>query len=122
MARMVQPGFAALIALLLASVAIPLVMLGVSSILHPRGGKELKYLTYESGEIPVGNAWIQYNVRYYLFALIFVVFDVESVFLYPWAVAYNQLGLFAFVEAMIFVGILTLGLVYAWRKGALEWA
>jgi NAD(P)H-quinone oxidoreductase subunit 3 len=119
---MVQPGFAALLALLIASVAVPLVILGVSALVHPRGGKELKFLTYESGEIPVGTAWIQYNVRYYLFALIFVVFDVESVFLYPWAVAYNELGLFAFVEAMIFVAILALGLVYAWRKGALEWA
>ena len=119
---MAQPGFAALLALLIASVAVPLIILGVSAVLHPRGSTELKLLTYESGEIPVGTAWIQYNVRYYVFALIFVIFDVESVFLYPWAVAYNQLGLFAFVEAMLFVGILVLGLVYAWKKGALEWA
>lgn len=119
---MAQPGFAALLAILIASVAVPLIILGVSAVLHPRGEKDLKLMTYESGEIPVGTAWIQYNVRYYQFALIFVVFDVETVFLYPWAVAYGQLGLFAFIEAMIFVGILTLGLIYAWKKGALEWA
>jgi len=118
---MVQPGFAALLAILIASIGVPLLILGMSAVLHPRGSKPLKVMTYESGEIPVGSAWIQYNVRYYLFALIFVVFDVESVFLYPWAVAYQQLGLFAFVEAMIFVAILAVGLIYAWKKGALEW-
>lgn len=118
---MLQSGFIALLAMTIASIVVPLVILGVSALIHPRGGKDLKYLTYESGEIPVGTAWIQYNVRYYLLALVFVVFDVETVFLYPWAVAYKQVGFFAFVEAMLFLAILAIGLVYAWRKGALEW-
>ncbi len=118
---MLQSGYVALLAMALASFLVPVLMLGISAVIHPRGSKDLKFLTYESGQIPVGSAWIQYNVRYYLLALIFVVFDVETVFLYPWAVAYQQVGFFAFVEAMIFLAILALGLVYAWRKGALEW-
>ena len=71
---------------------------------------------------PIGGAWIQFNIRYYRFALVVVIFDVEVVFLYPWAVAFNQLGLLAFVEVLIFIGILVVGLVYAWKKGALEWS
>jgi NAD(P)H-quinone oxidoreductase subunit 3 len=69
----------------------------------------------------VGTAWVQIRVSFYLFAILFVIFDVETVFLYPWAVAYRQLGLFAFVEMLLFVAILLVGLAYAWRKGALEW-
>jgi NADH:ubiquinone oxidoreductase subunit 3 (subunit A) len=71
--------------------------------------------------VPIGDAHVRYNVRYYLFALLFVVFDVEAVFLYPWAAAYRQLGLYAFVEAMIFMAILAVGYAYAWRKRAMEW-
>jgi NAD(P)H-quinone oxidoreductase subunit 3 len=71
--------------------------------------------------VPVGDALVRYNVRYYLFALLFVVFDVEAVFLYPWAVAYRGLGVYAFVEALIFIAILFVGYVYAWRKRAMEW-
>jgi NADH-quinone oxidoreductase subunit A len=70
---------------------------------------------------PIGDSWIRFNTRYYLFALLFVVFDVEAVFLYPWAVAYRQLGLYAFVEMAIFIGILLIGYLYAWNKKALEW-
>ena len=87
---------------------------------HPEGVE--RRLTYESGMEPIGGAWIQFNIRYYMFALVFVIFDVETVFLYPWAVAFSQLGLLAFVEALIFIAILVVGLVYAWRKGALEWS
>jgi len=70
----------------------------------------------------MGDAWIQFQIRYYMFALIFVIFDIETVFLYPWAMSFNELGLAAFIEALIFVFILIIGLVYAWRKGALEWS
>jgi len=70
----------------------------------------------------MGESWIQFEIRYYMFALVFVVFDVETVFLYPWAMSFDQLGLLAFIEAFIFVVILIVGLVYAWRKGALEWS
>ncbi len=80
-----------------------------------------KTTTYECGVDPVGPAWVQFNSRYYLFALLFVVFDVEAVFLYPWAVAYRQLGLYAFTEMVVFIGILLVGYAYAWKKRALEW-
>ena len=69
----------------------------------------------------IGKTWVQFNFRYYFFALLFVLFDIEVVFLYPWAVAYQKLGLFALVEMVVFIGILMVGYVYAWRKGALEW-
>ena len=81
----------------------------------------LKYTTYECGEVPVGQSWVQFNLRFYVYALLFLVFDVEVAFIIPWAVVFKELGLFAFVEMMIFIWILILGLAYAWRKGALEW-
>lgn len=80
-----------------------------------------KTTTYECGEEPVGNAWIQFNMRYYLFALIFVIFDVEVIFLYPWAVTFKEMGLFSFLEMVVFLGVLVIGLAYAWKKGALKW-
>ena len=69
----------------------------------------------------IGDIWVQFKVQYYIFALIFVVFDIETVFIYPWAVAYKQIGLFALLEMIVFILILVMGLAYAWRKGALEW-
>jgi NAD(P)H-quinone oxidoreductase subunit 3 len=101
---------------------VPILALTASKFLRPRNGGPERQTTYESGMEPIGGAWIQFNIRYYMFALVFVVFDVETVFLYPWAVAFNQLGLLAFVEALIFIAILVVALVYAWRKGALEWS
>lgn len=93
-----------------------------SEIVRPRRQGVERRTTYESGMEPIGGAWIQFNIRYYMFSLVFVIFDVETVFLYPWAVAFSQLGLLAFAEALIFIAILVVGLVYAWRKGALEWS
>lgn len=81
-----------------------------------------KLTSYESGIEPIGEACIQFQIRYYMFALVFVVFDVETVFLYPWAMGFYDLGILSFVEALIFILILIVGLVYAWRKGALEWS
>ncbi len=101
---------------------VPVLALAVSYLLSPRKQGSLRQTTYESGIDPLGQAWIQFNIRYYMFALVFVIFDVETVFLYPWAVAFHRLGLLAFVEALIFIAILVIGLVYAWRKGALEWS
>lgn len=77
--------------------------------------------TYECGIETSGTSWIQFNVGYYLFALIFLVFDVELVFMYPWAVVVKQVGMVAFVEILVFMFILFMGLLYAWRKGALRW-
>ncbi|MGI9859784.1 NADH-quinone oxidoreductase subunit A [Moorella naiadis] len=80
-----------------------------------------KLATYECGLETQGPTWIQFKVSYFLYALIFLLFDVETVFLYPWAVRFQALGLFAFAEMIIFIGILVLGLWYAWREGALKW-
>ena len=96
--------------------------LGLQFILSPRknkGGDKL--LSYECGEIPEGSAWVQFNIRFYVIALIFLIFDVEIVFLFPWAVVYQELGLLAFIEAFIFVTILVVGFVYVWVKGDLDW-
>jgi NAD(P)H-quinone oxidoreductase subunit 3 len=101
---------------------VPVLALGASKIVRPKGTGAEKRTTYESGMEPIGGAWIQFNIRYYMFALVFVIFDVETVFLYPWAVAFHRLGVLAFIEALIFIAILVIALVYAWRKGALEWS
>ncbi len=101
---------------------VPVLALGASALVRPKSNRMIRLTTYESGMEPIGGAWIQFNVRYYMFALVFVIFDVETVFLYPWAVAFHQLGLLAFIEALVFIAILVVALVYAWRKGALEWS
>ena len=90
-------------------------------LLAPKKPNPLKQSTYECGIETVGDTWIQFKVQYYIYALVFVVFDVEAVFLFPIAAAYDQLTLFAAFEVVIFVLILTVGLGYAWSKGALEW-
>lgn len=92
-----------------------------SNLIAPRRPGGIKNTPYECGEIPIGQAWIQYNVGYYLFGLLFLVFDVESAFLMAWAVAFRHVGLVGFVEIVIFLAVLIVGLIYAWRKGALEW-
>lgn len=118
----VLDGYDAFLGFLLIAAAVPVLALVTNKLVAPKSRTGERDLTYESGMEPIGGAWIQFNIRYYMFALVFVVFDVETVFLYPWAVAFNQLGLFAFVEALIFIAILVIALVYAWRKGALEWS
>ncbi len=87
----------------------------------PRKSNPIKVQTYECGIETVGETWVQFRAQYYIFALVFLIFDVETVFLYPWAVAFDKLPLFAVVEGVIFILILAAGLIYAWRKGALEW-
>ena len=87
----------------------------------PHEPSELKSSTYECGERPIGEPWVRFRVGYYIFALAFVIFDVESVFLYPWAVVIRELGWYGLVQMGVFVGILLLGLLYAWRKGVLSW-
>ena len=95
--------------------------LGVSRLVAPHKPGGIKNETYECGEKTLGSARIQFNVGYYLFALLFLVFDVEAAFLYPWAAAFRETGIAGFIEALIFILILAAALVYAWRKGALEW-
>ena len=89
--------------------------------IRPSRFSEEKLTTYECGENPTGSAWIQFNIRFYVFALIFIVFDVEAVFLLPWAVVFRRIGMLAFVEGLVFLAILVVALVYVWRKGDLEW-
>jgi NADH-quinone oxidoreductase subunit A len=116
-----RAGFLLLFALLFP--LIPIVASVVFGLfkLRPKRPDPIKEDTYECGVETEGDALGQFHVRYYVIALLFVLFDVEAVFLYPWAVAYRQLGLFAFVEALIFIAILLIGYVYAWRRRALEW-
>ena len=80
-----------------------------------------KLTTYECGEEPVGDSWVRFNIRFYVVGLIFLIFDVEVVFLFPWALVYRSLGMYAFVEMMIFLAILLVGYAYVWAKGDLEW-
>jgi NADH-quinone oxidoreductase subunit A len=109
-----------LVFILLGAVTVAL-MLGVSRLLQPRDQTAVKLSTYECGEVPFGSSWVQFNIRFYVIALIFIVFDVEVALLYPWAVIFQRLGLLAFVEALIFIVILMAGLAYVWKEGDLDW-
>jgi NADH-quinone oxidoreductase subunit A len=93
-----------------------------SKLLHPKKFNVVKLEPYECGIEPATDARDRYSVRYYLVAMLFVIFDVETVFLFPWAVIMDRLLLFGFIEMLVFLFILVVGYVYAWRKGALEWA
>ena len=108
------------------AIGVPISMLMMSSMagrigLRPNNPTEIKSDTYECGVEPIGGRWELFNFRYYMFAILFVIFDVEVVFLYPWAAKFQQLELFALIEMAVFVGILLVGLAYAWRKNDLEW-
>jgi NADH-quinone oxidoreductase subunit A len=96
-------------------------MLGMGRLLRPVSPSAEKAIAYESGVDPVGVGWSQSQIRYYIFALLFVMFDVEAVFIFPWAVRLEALGTFGLVEMIIFISVLALGLLYAWRKGVLRW-
>ena len=98
-----------------------MVTMTLVSILSPRKRTKEKLQTYESGETPIGSAWVQYPLGFYIFALLFVAFDVDIVFIISWAVIFKQLSLFGFFEILIFIIILALGLAYAWRKGVIRW-
>ena len=111
----------AILVFLLVVVAFLAVNLLLWRIIRPSRFSEEKLTTYECGENPQGSAWIQFNIRFYVFALIFIIFDVEAVFLLPWAVVFRTLGPLAFVEGLVFIAILVVALAYVWRKGDLEW-
>jgi NADH-quinone oxidoreductase subunit A len=96
-------------------------VLGLGGLIRPIRPQPEKYLNYESGVDPVGFGWSQSQIRYYIFALLFVLFDVEAVFIFPWATRLEIYGTFGLVEMLIFIVILALGLLYAWRKGVLRW-
>jgi NADH:ubiquinone oxidoreductase subunit 3 (subunit A) len=106
---------------LVIGIIVPVVPLLIARFISPRKPNPIKQSTYECGIETVGDSWVQFKVQYYIFALVFLVFDVETVFLFPWALTLNQLPLFVTLEGVLFIGILVAGLVYAWRKGMLEW-
>lgn len=103
------------------AIFLPVAALTIGKLLRPNKPVAVKYTTYESGNEPFGEGQIRFNIRYYLFALMFVIFDVETVFMYPWAVAYRELGLFALIEMLVFAALLLVGLLYAWKKKVLKW-
>jgi NADH-quinone oxidoreductase subunit A len=105
----------------LIAVALVSALLGLASLVRPSRPQGQKYITYESGVDPVGTGQGQSHIRYYIFALLFVMFDVEAVFIFPWATQLEAYGYFGLIEMAIFIFILLLGLIYAWRKGVLRW-
>lgn len=99
--------------------------MGVAKLLRPNKPGGEKGVAYECGELPVGSSWVRFNIRFYLIALFFIVFDVEVLFLYPWAVVFKDLfpvaGSLVFIEMAVFIAILVIGLAYVWAKGDLDW-
>ena len=93
----------------------------ISAWLRPRKPSPLKEQIFECGLESKGDSWVQFKVQYYIYALVFVIFDLETIFLLPWAVTFHQMGVFAFVEMIVFLVVLVGGLLWAWRKGVLEW-
>jgi NADH-quinone oxidoreductase subunit A len=114
--------FANVLVFLLVGIGFVFASLLVSRLVQTIHRTPEKLINYECGEDPVGSPWVKFNIRFYMVALGFIIFDVETVFLFPWAVVFKELGLFAFVEMMIFVAILLVGLAYIWAKGDIEWA
>lgn len=123
----VSQNFATAFIFVVVGIAFAGIALGVAKLLRPSNPSPAKMTSYECGELPRGSSWIRFNVRFYLIALFFIVFDVEVIFLYPWAVVFKQLfpvpglGALVFWEMVIFLAILTVGLAYIWVKGDLNW-
>lgn len=122
MAESYYQSYGVVLAVLIAGGGLVAVAFGAARLLAPRRPLPAKLTTYECGIDPVGEGWAQSQVRYYIYGFLFVIFDVESVFLFPWARVFESLGYAAVVEMAVFIGILAVGLVYAWKKGVLRWA
>ncbi|UWG96337.1 NADH-quinone oxidoreductase subunit A [Dehalobacter sp. DCM] len=106
---------------LLWGIIFPIILLWAQKLLSPNNPTPAKLLTYECGLDTQGDTWIRFKLSYFMYALIFVIFDVETIFLYPWAMQFKNMGVFGIVEMVIFMAILILGFAYAWKEGALEW-
>jgi len=113
--------YAPILIFLAVAAVFPVATLVIARLLRPASYNKTKVEAYECGVPPSGEARARYPVRFYIVAVLFVVFDVETIFLFPWAVKYRALGPFGFFEMLVFLGILVVGYAYAWRKGALEW-
>jgi NADH-quinone oxidoreductase subunit A len=107
---------------LVIGIVVPIAPLVIAAFIAPKKPNPIKQSTYECGMETVGESWVQFKAQYYVFALVFLVFDVETVFLFPWALVLKALPMFAVLEGVVFILILFAGLVYTWRKGLLEWA
>lgn len=114
-------GYPLLFILLIGGAALPVLLLFIAQVVQFKNPTALKYTTYESGMETFGDAHIQFDMKFYLYALLFILFDIETVFLFPWAVTFESLGLRGLVIMYLFIDILLLGVIYAWRKGALRW-
>lgn len=101
---------------------LPTIAVILPRLIAPKKPNKIKQETYECGMETFGETWVQFKVQYYIYALVFLIFDIETIFLYPWAVAFDRLQLYMVLEGILFVLILVVGLLYAWRKGVLEWA
>ena len=117
----IPKGYISIIVMLLIALAIGFGALLVGTLFRPRRPYREKLLPYESGNPPVGEPRYRFSVKFYVTAMLFVIFDVEAVFLYPWAIVFDKIGLFAFIEMMIFIVILLVGYLYAWKKEAFTW-
>ncbi len=100
---------------------IAITMMLLPLLLRPKNPNPVKSMAYESGMPPIGNAQQRYTIRYYIIAMLFVIFDIEAVFFYPWAVAFNVIGWYGLIEMVLFIALLLVAYAYAWRKGALDW-
>jgi len=118
----VLAGYIPILIFLVVATLVPVLALALGRLLRPFRPHQNKLSPYECGVEPMGDAHERFSVRFYIIAILFVIFDVETIFLFPWAVIYGRLALFGFIEMMIFLGILIVGFYYAWKKGALEWA
>ena len=108
--------------MLVLAIGFPIFTLLISWLLAPRQPDRIKDATYECGVDPVGDARMRHSVRFYVVAMLFIVFDLETVFLYPWAVTFKKLGMFGLLEMIVFLVILLVGYIYVWRRGALDWS
>ena len=113
--------FTLLVVVILTAIALVAVALGIARAISPRSYNPQKGEAYECGVPTRGQSWMQFKVGYYLFAILFLMFDVETVFLFPWAAVVQDLGVYGLVSIFFFIVVLILGLAYAWKKGALEW-
>jgi len=119
--REMSDNFAAVGIALVVAIAINLIMMLMPKLLAPKKPVPEKLTPYEGGNVTIGRTWLGFKSNYFLYALVFTAFDVETVFLFPWALSFRQLGTFAFIEMFVFIVILLVGFWYAWKEGALEW-
>ena len=120
----IYENYLPILALMILATLVPLAILAITHVLGPRKPSERKLSVYESGMPPVGDAHPKFSIKFYIIGMLFILFDIEIVFMYPWAVIYKQwisTSLFILIEGLVFIGILLVGYIYAWKKGALEW-